>query len=45
MTLIDDFAESVCRGRAEHQATGALPQSADNTGSAGYHLVERTQEN
>ena len=30
---------------SEHQATGALPQSADNTGSAGYHLVERTQEN
>jgi Transposase DDE domain. len=32
-------------GSSEHQATGALPQSADNTGSAGHHLVERRQEN
>jgi hypothetical protein len=31
-------------GSSEHQATGALPQSADNTGSAGHHLVERRQE-
>src|SRR5438477_7377926 len=30
---------------AEHQATGALPQSADRTGSAGHHLVEQRQEN
>jgi hypothetical protein len=30
---------------SEHQATGALPQSADKTGSTGQHLVERTQEN
>src|SRR6185503_1196268 len=30
---------------AEHQATGALPQSADSTGSAGRHLVEQRQEN
>ena len=29
---------------SEPQATGALPQSADNTGSAGHHLVERKQE-
>ena len=29
---------------SEHQAIGALPQSADNTGSAGHHLVERKQE-
>jgi len=32
-------------GSSEHQAAGALPQSADNTGTAGYHLVERRQEN
>src|SRR5260370_12312036 len=32
-------------GSSEHQATSALPQSADNTGSAGHHLVEPTQEN
>ncbi len=31
-------------GSSEHQATGALPQSADNTGSAGHHLVERKQK-
>src|SRR5207249_7409699 len=31
-------------GSSEHQATGALPQSADNTGSAGHDLVERRQE-
>src|SRR5262249_42923294 len=30
---------------SEHQATGTLPQSADNTRSAGNHLVERRQEN
>jgi len=29
---------------SEHQATGALPQSADNTGSTGHHLVEPRQE-
>jgi len=28
----------------EHQATGALPQSADSTGSAGHHLVERDKK-
>ena len=46
-------AETQVRARAvlpgssspEHQATGALPQSADNTGSAGHHLVEPRQEN
>ena len=32
-------------GSAEHQATGAVPQSADNTGSAGHLLVEPRQEN
>src|SRR6202142_3209847 len=32
-------------GSSEHQATGALPQSADNPGSAGHHLVEPRQEN
>src|SRR4029077_4528956 len=32
-------------GSSEHQATGAVPQSADNTGSAGHHLVEPRQEN
>jgi hypothetical protein len=31
-------------GSSEYQATGALPQSADNTSSAGNHLVERRQE-
>jgi rubrerythrin len=31
-------------GSSEHQATGALPQSADSTGSAGHHLVEPKQE-
>jgi DNA invertase Pin-like site-specific DNA recombinase len=29
------------RGSSEHQATGALPQSADNTDSAGYHVVDK----
>jgi len=29
--------------RSEHHATGALPQSADNTCSTGHHLVERRQ--
>src|SRR5438094_10437367 len=28
-------------GSSEHQATGALPQSAGNTGSARHNLVER----
>jgi hypothetical protein len=32
-------------GRSEHQATGALPQPNDNTGSAGHHLVEPREEN
>jgi hypothetical protein len=30
-------------GSSEHQATGALPQSADSTSSAGHHVVERRQ--
>jgi hypothetical protein len=32
-------------GSSEHQATGALPKSANNTGSAGHHLVQPRQEN
>jgi hypothetical protein len=32
-------------GSSEHEATAALPQSADSTGSAGHHLVEPRQEN
>ena len=31
-------------GRAEHQATGAVPQPADNTGSASYRLAEQREE-
>src|SRR5579863_218830 len=31
-------------GGSEHQATGALPQSADSTGLAGRHLVEPKQK-
>jgi hypothetical protein len=32
------------RGRAEHQATGALPQPTANTGSVSYRLGERTEQ-
>jgi transposase len=52
-SFVEASAETQVRARAvlpgsgssEHQATGPLPQSADNTGSAGHHLVEPTQEN
>src|SRR5207248_11248319 len=33
------------RGSSEHQAAGALPQSASNTGSARHHLAERKRKN
>jgi hypothetical protein len=29
---------------SEHQATGTLPQSADNTGAAGHRLVKQKQK-